>query len=155
MELRRISGLSWDELSKLLGTTRRALHLWISGKSLEKSDEVHLDSLLETIKFIDRGTASQTHSILFSPIADNSTPFDLLLQGYYQQIKDILGSIDLSQKPRTTPLSKESLRLRRPLDVETLVSADPTPVSYKRVGRSRPASSVKINSTKHIKNNGI
>jgi hypothetical protein len=59
----------------------------------------------------------------------------------YRKVKDILGSINLPKKPELKPLSEEAERLRRPLDPETLVSADPTPVNYKRVGRSRPAKS--------------
>ena len=40
-------------------------------------------------------------------------------------------------------LSKEALRLRRPLDVLTLLSADPTPIKHIGVRKSRPGRSVK------------
>jgi DNA-binding transcriptional regulator YiaG len=41
-ELRRLSGLSWEQLARMLGVSRRALHFWASGKAMARSNEEHL-----------------------------------------------------------------------------------------------------------------
>lgn len=143
MEIRRLTGFTWEQLAQLFNVSRRTLHFWASGQKLNSSNEEQLYLLLDTIRYINRGSASLNRNLLLEPIDNEKRPFDLLIAGEYSQVKDILGSIDLPKKPESKPLSEEALRLRRPLDVETLVSADPTPVNYKRVGRSRPAKSVR------------
>lgn len=143
MEIRRLTGFTWEQLAKLFNVSRRTLHFWASGQKLNSFNEEQLYLLLDTIRYINRGSASLNRNILLEPIDNEKRPFDLLIAGKYRQVKDILGSINLPKKPELTPLSEEALRLRKPLDPETLVSADPTPVNYKRVGRSRPAKSIR------------
>ena len=143
MEVRRLTGFTWEQLAQLFNVTRRTLHFWASGQKLNSSNEKQLCLLLDTIRYINRGSASLNRNLLLEPIDNEKRPFDLLIAGKYSQVKDILGSIDLPKKPESKPLSEDALRLRRPLDVETLVSADTTTVKYKRVGRSRPAKTSK------------
>lgn len=143
MEIRRLTGFTWEQLAQLFNVSRRTLHFWASGQKLNSSNEEQLYLLLDTIRYINRGSASLNRHLLLKPIDNEKRPFDLLIAGKYSQVKDILGSIDLPKKPESKPLSEEALRLRRPLDPETSVSFDPTPVNYKRVGRSRPAKSVR------------
>lgn len=143
MEIRRLTGFTWEQLARVFNVSRRTLHFWASGQKLNSFNEQQLYLLLDAIRYINRGSASLNRSILLKPIDNEKRPFDLLIAGKYDKVKSILGSINLPKKPELTPLSEEAERLRKPLDPETLVSADPTPVNYKRVGRSRPAKSVR------------
>jgi DNA-binding transcriptional regulator YiaG len=143
LEIRRLTGFTWEQLAVLFNVSRRTLHFWASGERLNSFNEEQLYLLLDTIRYIDRGSATLNRSILLKPFENEKRPFDLLIAGKYNQVKDILGSINQPKKPELKPLSEEALKLRRPLDPETLVSADPTPVAYQRVGHSRPAKSVR------------
>jgi DNA-binding transcriptional regulator YiaG len=57
-ELRRLSGLTWEQLTRLFGVSRRSLHFWASGQPLSRAKEEQLNRLLGAIQFIDRGNAS-------------------------------------------------------------------------------------------------
>lgn len=63
-ELRRRSGLTWDQLARLFNVSRRALHFWASGKPMTPSNEEHLQRVLSALRKIDRGSASANRSIL-------------------------------------------------------------------------------------------
>ena len=39
MELRRRSGLTWDQLGQIFGVTRRTMHFWASGQPLATENE--------------------------------------------------------------------------------------------------------------------
>ena len=54
-ELRRLSGLTWDQLARLLGVSRRSVHFWASGKPMAQSNEEHLRRLLAVVRKVDRG----------------------------------------------------------------------------------------------------
>lgn len=49
-ELHRESGLTWDQLSKLFGTSRRALHMWANGARLSATNESRLHELESIIR---------------------------------------------------------------------------------------------------------
>ena len=38
-ELRRLSGLTWEQLAKLFNVSRRSLHFWASGQPLSRFNE--------------------------------------------------------------------------------------------------------------------
>jgi DNA-binding transcriptional regulator YiaG len=141
-EIRRLTGLTWEQLAKLFNVSRRALHFWASGKRLNSFNEEQLNLLLDTIRYIDRGSASLNRNLLLMPFRDGTVPFDSLIAGKYQDVKNILGSGSAPQKPKLNPLSEDTLKLRRPLSPENLVDALQEPI-HREVGRSRPAKSVR------------
>src|SRR4028119_75314 len=57
-KLRRLSGLTWEQLAKLFNVSRRTLHFWASGQPLSRFNEEQLNRLLEAIQYIDRGSAN-------------------------------------------------------------------------------------------------
>jgi transcriptional regulator with XRE-family HTH domain len=137
-ELRKLSGLTWDQLAKLFKKTRRSLHFWASGQPLNRSNEENLNRLLGTIQYIDRGSASLNRSLLLKLDSDGRLLFDLLVAGEYEKVKQILGYGNAPKKPELGPLSEEERRLRRPLPPDIL--ANPLPdISYRQTGKSRPA----------------
>ncbi|MBW4674411.1 MAG: XRE family transcriptional regulator [Desmonostoc geniculatum HA4340-LM1] len=137
-DLRRLSGLTWDQLAKLFNVSRRSLHSWASGERLKPFNEETLNRLLGTIQYIDRGSASLNRSLLLQPGSDGRPLLDLLVVGKYEEIKQILGSGNAPTKLKLGALSEEERRLRMPLPPDVL--ANPLPdVSYHQSGRSRPA----------------
>jgi DNA-binding transcriptional regulator YiaG len=125
MELRRLSGLTWDQLARLFGVTPRSLHFWASGKPPTPANEERLNRLLVTMRKLDRGSARENRSLLLSVRKDGLIPFDLLVAGQYEQVLALLGSRRTSVRSKSSPLSAEARRARQPLPPEELVGALP------------------------------
>jgi DNA-binding transcriptional regulator YiaG len=137
-ELRRLSGLTWEQLAKLFNVSRRSIHSWASGERLKSFNEENLYRLLDTIRYINRGSASLNRSLLLQPINDGRSLLDLLVAGQHEEVKQILGFGNAPKKPNLGDLSEEEHRLRMPLPPDVL--ANPLPdISYYQTGRSKPA----------------
>lgn len=135
-ELRRLSGLTWEQLAKLFNVSRRSLHFWASGQPLSCFNEEQLNRLLEAIQYIDRGSANLNRSLLLK--GSNGKFFDLLVAGQYEEFKKIVGCGNAPQKPQLGSLSEDALVARRPQNPADLVDALQEPI-HREVGRSRPA----------------
>ena len=134
-ELRRLSGLTWEQLAKLFNVSRRSLHFWASGQPLSRFNEEQLNRLLGTIQYIDRGSASLNRSLLLKP--DNPL-FDLLIAGRYEEFKQLVGVGNAPQKLQSGSLSEDVYSARMPQNPADLVDALQDPV-HREVGQSRPA----------------
>jgi DNA-binding transcriptional regulator YiaG len=137
-ELRRLSGLTWEQLTRLFGVSRRSLHFWASGQPLSRAKEEQLNRLLGAIQFIDRGNASSNRTLLFKETDDGHLPFDLLRAGQYREFKQSVGPGKARRKPSLGPLSQKAQASRLPPKAEDLVDALQDPI-HKEIGRSRPA----------------
>jgi DNA-binding transcriptional regulator YiaG len=137
-ELRRLSGLTWDQLAKLFNVSRRSLHFWASGQPLSRFNEEHLNRLLGTIRYIDRGSANLNRSLLLKPDSDGNPLFDLLVAGKYEEFKRIAGSNSAPQRPQLGSLSEDAHKAYMPQNPADLVDALQEPI-HREVGRSRPA----------------
>lgn len=131
MELRRLSGFDWEQLSRLFGVTRRSLHFWASGEPPSPANEERLQRLLAVVRKIDRGTASVNRSLLLSPLSDGIIPYDLLIAGKYDEVFDRLGPGPIGVRPRPGPMSPQAAALRRPPRPHELVGALQDPVHLK------------------------
>lgn len=141
-EMRRLTGLTWEQLAKLFNVSRRTLHFWASGKRLNSFNEEQLNLLLDTIRYIDRGSASLNRNLLLMPLRDGTVPCNLLVVGKYQEVKNLLGSGNIPQRPKLNPLSEDAVKSRTPISPENLVDALQEPI-HREVGRSRPVRSVR------------
>lgn len=121
-ELRRLSGLTWDQLARVFSVSRRSLHFWASGKPMAPSNEEHLQRVLAVVRKIDRGSASVNRTALLGVRDDGSIPFDLLIAGDYERVVSLLGAGDAT---RTSPprISHEARAVRTPRPPEELVGA--------------------------------
>jgi transcriptional regulator with XRE-family HTH domain len=137
-KLKKLSGLTWEQLAKLFDVSRRSLHAWASGQPLSPPNQQKLDRLLNTIEHINRGSASLNRSLLLKPDSDGRSPFDLLVAGEHEKVKQILGFGNAPKKPQLKPLSKDAYRSRMPPNPADLVDALQDTI-HREVGRSRPA----------------
>lgn len=121
-ELRRLSGLTWNQLARMFGVSRRSLHFWASGKPMTPSNEEHLQRVLAVLRKMDRGMASSNRTALLTACEGGSIPFDLLVNGDYERALSILGS---SAERRVAPpeLAQEARAARVPSPPEDLVGA--------------------------------
>lgn len=122
-ELRRLSGLSWDELARLFGIGRGVLHAWASGAEMESDLELRLGSVLETLKRIDRGSSGDNRSLLFSPGPDGRLPFDHLAAGECEQVVSLVGAGEERGVRPEARVSDEVRRARTPPPPHELVGA--------------------------------
>lgn len=138
-ELRRLSGLTWDQLAKLFNVSRRSLHFWASGQPLSRFNEEHLNRLLGTIRYVDQGSASLNRSLLLRPDGNGNPLLDLLIAGKYEEFQRIVGSNNAPRKPVLGDLTEdERKRYYSPQNPADLVDALQEPI-HREVGRSRPA----------------
>ena len=118
-ELRRLSGLTWDQLARLFNVSRRALHFWASGKPMAPGNEEHLQRLLAVLRRIDRGTASANRGLLLAAQEDGRLPIDLLAVGDYDRTLALLATTDIR---RISP-SRQTAAAPAPSRPEDLVDA--------------------------------
>lgn len=121
-ELRRLSGLTWEQLAELFGVRRRSLHFWASGSAMTPRHEEHLHRLLAVIRKIDRGSAAANRAALLTADADGNLPIDLLKHAEYERVVALLGSTG-SHRRSPPMVSAEVRAARRPRPPEELVDA--------------------------------
>lgn len=138
MELRRLSGLTWERLGELFGVSRRSLHFWASGKPQNSAHEERLQRLLATLRRVDRGSARENRGALFEAQADGFIPFDLLVREQYQEVVDRLGPRAPRARAARMPLDREATAARMPPKPGELVGAMQDTV-HREVGKNRAA----------------
>jgi len=141
-ELRRLSGLTWDELAKVFGVTRRSLHFWASGKPLSAQNEERLHRVLATVRQVDRGSAAENRAALRSAAGEAGLVLALLAASRFDEAVQLLGTMSPRKGPQLTPLSKEAWAARRPPSPADTVDALHDRV-HRDLGRSRPTRSAK------------
>ncbi len=141
-KLRRLSGLTWDELARLFGVSRRSLHFWASGRGMSSSNDEHLQRSLGIMLRIDRGTARANRSALMSVQGDGVIPFDVLMRGEYESVVARIGEAANRGRATLSPLSEEEKAARTPRPPADYIS-DRKDSGYRDAGRSRIAKSVR------------
>src|SRR5712691_12681030 len=136
LELRRRSGLTWDQLARLFGITRRSLHFWASGKPLTPAHEERLHRLLATVRRLDRGSAHENRTLLLGVHADGRIPFDLLVAGQYERVLALLGPGHTPGRPHPAALAVDARVARAPHAPEDVAGSLPDRV-HTEVGKVR------------------
>lgn len=140
-ELRRISGLTWEQLGELFDVSRRSVHFWASGKPLNAGNEQRLMEVLDVVRAADRADARSTRVALFE-VRDGTTAFALLTAERFEEARAILGTGVARARPALAELSAAAKAARKPLPPENLVDAQHDRVHQDR-GRSRAARTVR------------
>ena len=124
MEIRRRSGLTWEELGNLFDVSRRSVHHWASGKPVSAKSERTIRRMLAAIRHLDRGSQSATRARLLA--VDGSlgvSVVERLKQGHFI---DEGGRTDVRRTPEESrvPLSRAAEDSRRPPAPALLVEAE-------------------------------
>lgn len=113
-ELRRVSGLTWDQLARVLGVARRSLHFWASGKPMLPANEERLHRVLATIRTIDRGDAAENRRILLRADRGGVIALDLLAAGRVDEVIRLVGTVAAPRAPVAVAISDRARARRRP-----------------------------------------
>jgi len=140
-ELRRISGLTWEQLGQLFGVSRRSVHFWASGKPLNAGNERRLLLVLDIVRSADRGDARSTRSALFE-VHEGTTAFELLLAEGFEEARSMLGKGTGRRRPVLGELDSSGKAARAPLPPAELVDARHDRV-HRDPGRTRAARTVR------------
>jgi DNA-binding transcriptional regulator YiaG len=139
-ELRKISGLTWEQLAQLFNVSRRSIHFWASGQQLSAKNEAKLNQSLDTVQYISRGSASINRSLLMEIASNGKSHLELLKTGEYNQVRDSIGAGNIPRSPKTAqPTKEKSSTLPNPGD---LVDALQDSI-HREVGRARLAKSLR------------
>ena len=84
MEIRRRSGLTWQELGELFDVSRRSIHHWANGKPVSAGNDRTIRRMLAAIRHLDWGSQRDTRALLLSvDQATGVSPLDLLQAGRF------------------------------------------------------------------------
>lgn len=89
--LRRLTGLTWEQLAQLFNVSRRSVHFWASGSKMASENRAHLERVLDTVRFVDRGSATENRAAILATAADGTTLLDRLATGNYDSVIAVLG----------------------------------------------------------------
>lgn len=121
-ELRRLSGLTWEQLARVCGVSRRTLHSWASGKPMTTANERHLQRVLAVVRTIDRGSIAENRRLLLDGGRSRSIPLELLAARRYDEVVALVqaGAVVPAPRPKAPP---EVLARRAPRPPAELVGA--------------------------------
>ena len=113
-EIRRRSGLTWEELGDLFNVSRRSIHHWANGKSPSISHEQVIRRMLTAIRRLDQSSQQRTRTYLL--IVDESTKFskfEMLKEGHFEEA---VASVENTQAQAnySAPLSQDIWNARQP-----------------------------------------
>ena len=124
LEIRRLSGLTWDELSEIFDVSRRSVHYWANGKKMSAKKERTVHQTLVAINHLDEGVQAKTRARLLDTGISGQSPFNLLAGRDFEKV---LALIPGEAKPvhHYSPLAPQALEARRPPAPVSLLSANP------------------------------
>jgi DNA-binding transcriptional regulator YiaG len=139
LEIRRRSGLTWEELGDLFDVSRRSVHHWASGKPVSAKHDQMIRRMLAAIRHFDQGSQAGTRAQLLA--VDGATgvsALDLLKDGLFDEAMARVEGVRAPEH-RRIPLSRTARDARRPQSPRLLLEAEqerPDIPAKARVGRA-------------------
>jgi DNA-binding transcriptional regulator YiaG len=127
-EIKRLSGLTWAELSLIFDVSPKALHNWSNGSQLSAPNEANLRRALSSMRYIDRKDDAVTRQAIYSPLENGTTAFDLLVENRFEDFRLSVG--EGPSLPALPALSIEAINAKAPIDpvslIDTALEVSPT-----------------------------
>lgn len=90
-ELRRLTGLTWAQISYMFGVSKRAPFHWASGKNVSSEHHQRLGKIVSLVRYFDRGSAEENKKRLLAQARDGHTFLDLLSIGQDNDFRELVG----------------------------------------------------------------
>jgi hypothetical protein len=91
------SGLTWDQLARLFGVSRRAMHAWATGARPNAFHQELLTELTQLVAKIDTGDPRRNRERLLAPQSGRLSLFDEVRARHADQASDITGNLSPAQ----------------------------------------------------------
>lgn len=91
------SGLTWDQLARLFGVSRRAMHAWATGARPNAYHQELLTELTQLVARIDTGDPRRNRERLLAPQPEMPSLFDEIRARHADQASDIAGTLSPAQ----------------------------------------------------------
>jgi transcriptional regulator with XRE-family HTH domain len=82
--LRAQSGLTWDEIGRAFGVSRRTVHAWATGSKLNQEHSARLSVLAQAVDRLDAGSPELTRAALHAPEPNGLSPYQSLIRSLAQ-----------------------------------------------------------------------
>lgn len=143
MEIRRRSGLTWEELGDLFNVSLRSVHHWANGKPVSAKNGQMIRKMLAALRDLDRGNQKHTRTLLLTTDECRGiSTFELLRGGQFLEATRRVEGVP-TVEPRSAPLSDSAREARRPPSPTLLLEAEqerPDIPANARAARPRRAS---------------
>ena len=97
LEIRRRSGLTWEELGELFDVSRRSVHHWANGKPAAAGHQRTIRKMLAAVRRLDRGSQAGTRALLLTiDRSQRASTFELLKD---HRFEDAVGRAEAIQRP--------------------------------------------------------
>ena len=136
--LRTSTGLTLEHIARLLGVTRRSIHLWEKGQLISKANEEAIEKAVNLVDAFGDADPSALHEALVFPIGRGQLVLDLVVREPTRALL-MTRQIAAARTVRLPTLSNEARIMRAPLDPVALLSSEPAHpvgrVTTKRIAR--------------------
>lgn len=79
-EIKNISGLTWEQLGRTMGVSRRTIHLWLQGNALSPANEERLHGIIQIVRSLGGRSQLEVRSRMLDRSGGESVT-DLLVAG--------------------------------------------------------------------------
>ncbi len=90
-EIRRLTGITYLQISEIFGVSSRAVYDWLAGKPIASAHHQRIGEVNAVLRFIDRGAATENKNLIFNDSGNGVTYFELLKEGAYSKVTQDLG----------------------------------------------------------------
>ena len=124
LEIRRRSGLTWEELGDLFEVSRRSVHHWANGKPMSARHDRMIRKMLSAVRHLDRGDRERNRAVLLNiDKGMGVSKFDLLREGRFAEAMGGADSVPELELQRI-PLSSTAWDVRQPQAPALLLEAE-------------------------------
>jgi hypothetical protein len=82
--LHEVSGLTWDELARAFGVSRRTVHAWANGSKLNQTHSERLSAVARLIDSVATDSPPRTRAALHAPTSAGESPYQRLIRSFAQ-----------------------------------------------------------------------
>lgn len=86
------SGLTWEQLGRVFGVSRRAVHLWAAGGRMNASNAEMLARLVSLLAELPVGSSEERRTLLLAPGPDGRSVIDRLRSQQLSEDRDASGT---------------------------------------------------------------
>lgn len=108
-DIRSISGLTWDQLSRVFGVSRRSVHLWAQGGRPAAENAERIGRVRAFMNRFNAGDRQATLNWLLTVTHGDKSPLDLLVEQRESELRTSPGV----SRSRPPVLSREEHELRQ------------------------------------------